>query len=100
MEDRDSAIRDYGTRDQEPPRRFRVTITETLKRTIDVEAGDQHEAEQMASVGWHNSEYILSAEDFVGVNFEAVPVMDGFGSVDDDHRSTFYKTVDATGTSE
>ena len=27
--------------------RFKVTITETLKRTVEVEAADQHEAEQM-----------------------------------------------------
>ena len=77
MEDRDAAIRDYDARDQDPSQRFRVTITETSKRTIEVEAGDQHEAEQIASDGWHNSEYILSAEDFVGVDFEAIPVAEG-----------------------
>ncbi|NBK19622.1 DpnD/PcfM family protein [Anaerotruncus sp. 1XD42-93] len=55
--------------------RFKVTITETLKRTVEVEADDQHEAEQMVSDGWHNSQYILDAEDFVGAAFEAVPVL-------------------------
>lgn len=55
--------------------RFKVTITETLKRTVEVEADDQQEAEQMVSDGWHNSQYILDAEDFVGVAFEAVPVL-------------------------
>lgn len=55
--------------------RFKVTITETLKRTVEVEADDQQEAEQMVSDGWHNSKYILDAEDFVGVAFEAVPVL-------------------------
>lgn len=53
--------------------RFKVTITETLKRTVEVEANDQQEAEQMVSDGWHKSEYILDAEDFVDVAFEAVP---------------------------
>ena len=55
--------------------RFKVTITETLKRTVEVEADDQQEAEQMVSDGWHNSKYILDAEDFVGVAFEIVPVL-------------------------
>lgn len=55
--------------------RFKVTITETLKRTVEVEADDQQEAEQMVSDGWHNSKYILDAENFVDVAFEAVPVL-------------------------
>ena len=55
--------------------RFKVTITETLKRTVEVEADDQQEAEQMVSDGWHNSQYILDAADFVGVAFEAAPVL-------------------------
>ena len=56
--------------------KFMVTITETLKRTVEVEADSQHEAEQIVSDGWHNSKYILGAEDFVDVNFEAKPVID------------------------
>ncbi|MCI8868929.1 MAG: hypothetical protein HFF39_00040 [Lawsonibacter sp.] len=55
--------------------RFKVTITETLKRMVEVEADDMYEAELTVSDGWHNSEYILDAEDFVGVAFEAVPVL-------------------------
>ena len=55
--------------------RFKVTITETLKRTIEVEAGDQHEAEQMVSDGWHDSKYVLGADDFADVEFEAAPVL-------------------------
>ena len=56
-------------------RRFRVTITETLKRSVEVEADSQHEAEQIVSDGWNNSKYILGCEDFVDVNFEAKPVI-------------------------
>lgn len=56
--------------------RFKVTITEALKRTVEVEANDQQEAEQMVSDGWHNSKYILDAEDFVDVEFEAAPVLE------------------------
>ena len=52
--------------------KFMATITETLKRTVEVAATDQHEAEQMVSDGWHNSKYILDADNFVAVEFEAV----------------------------
>ena len=52
----------------------KVTITEILKRTLEVEAGDQHEAEQMVSNGWHDSKYVLGADDFADVEFEAAPV--------------------------
>ena len=58
------------------PRRFKVTITETLKWTIAVDADDQYKAKQMVSDSWRNSEYILGAEDFVAVDFEAVPITD------------------------
>lgn len=57
-------------------KRFRVTIAETLKRTVEVEAEDQHEAVQTVSDGWHNSRYILGSEDFVDVSFEVVPATD------------------------
>lgn len=55
--------------------KFKVTITETLKRTVEVEADNQQQAEQMVSDEWHRSKYILDADDFVDVEFEAVPVM-------------------------
>lgn len=54
--------------------RFKVTITETLKRTVEVEADDLHEAEQIVSDGWHSSKYILGADDFVDAEFEATPI--------------------------
>ena len=43
---------------------YKVRITETLVMTVDV-------AEQIASDNWHNSDYILDADNFVGVEFEA-----------------------------
>ena len=55
--------------------KFKVTITETLKQTVEVEATDRHEAEQTVSDGWHSSKYILYADNFVDVEFEAVTVM-------------------------
>lgn len=54
---------------------YSVTITETLKMMVTVEADDQQQAEQMVSNGWHNSNYILGAENFVDVKFEAVPAV-------------------------
>ncbi|RKJ54314.1 hypothetical protein D7Y09_11600 [bacterium 1XD42-1] len=69
---------DFNTRDtSSPPQRFKVTITETLKMTIEVESEDKYEAEQMVSDNWRKSQYILDADNFVGVTFEAVPVADG-----------------------
>ena len=50
---------------------FEVTITETLKKTVTVHATDRLEAEQIVSDNWRNSDYILDADNFVGVEFEA-----------------------------
>ena len=50
---------------------YKVRITETLAMTVDVEAHSRDEAEQIASDNWHNSDYILDADNFVGVEFEA-----------------------------
>lgn len=77
MENQDAAIRDFNNRDRLPtPQKFRVTITETMERTVEVEADNRQQAEQMVSDGWHDSRYILGSEDFTGVEFEAVPVVD------------------------
>ena len=47
--------------------------TEALEKEVEVEAEDRDEAEQIVSDAWHNSEYILDAEDFKGVTFKAEP---------------------------
>ena len=52
-------------------KRYNVTITETLKIKVEVEAESQDEAEQQVSDEWHCSEFILDADDFVGVSFKA-----------------------------
>ena len=41
-------------RELDHPRKFMVTITETLKRTVEVDADNSHEAEQLVSDGWHD----------------------------------------------
>ena len=78
MEDREAAVRDFYTRDvSSTPQRFKVTITETLKMTVAAKADDKDEAERMVSCNWHDGQYILDADSFTGVTFEAVPVKDG-----------------------
>ena len=75
MEDREAAVEDFNIRDLDTPRKYKVTITEISKMTVEVEADDQQQAEQMVSDGWHRSEYVLDADNFIGVEFEAVPVV-------------------------
>lgn len=56
---------------------FDVTIVETLKMKVTVEADSMEEAEQLVSDGWYRGEYILDAECFEGVEFESEePVID------------------------
>ncbi len=50
---------------------FDVTITENLKKTVQVEANNRNEAEQIVLDNWRNSEYILDSECFSGVEFKA-----------------------------
>ena len=50
---------------------YEVDITETLKTKVFVEADSSEEAEEIVSDGWCKSEYILTAEDFIGVSFKA-----------------------------
>lgn len=68
MENRDAAMRDFNTRDLDA-KPFRVAITETLKLTVEVEAKDRHEAEQIVSDSWRNGEHVLTADNFSGVEF-------------------------------
>ena len=56
-----------------PRNLFEVTIAETLKLTVQIKARNQQEAEQIVSDNWYDSEYILGAENFVDVEFMAVP---------------------------
>lgn len=50
---------------------YKVRITETLVMNVDIEAHSREEAEQIASDNWHRSDYILDADNFIGVDFEA-----------------------------
>ena len=49
---------------------YDVKITETLEKTVTVQASSREEAEEKVNAAWSNSEYILDSEDFVGVDFK------------------------------
>ena len=55
---------------------FDVTVTETLKQIVRVEAHSQEEAEKLVARDWQRQEFILDAENFTYVEFVAVPVED------------------------
>jgi len=52
---------------------YKVTITEKLEMTVEVEAPGRYEAEQLVEQQWNNSDYILDADNFTGVTFKAEP---------------------------
>ena len=53
-------------------KKFDVEITETLQRTVSVEAASRKEAERLVKEAWSNEDYILDSNDFVGVDFKTV----------------------------
>lgn len=48
---------------------YDVKITETLEKTVTVQAASQAEAEEKVEEAWNNSEYVLDSENFVGAKF-------------------------------
>lgn len=52
-------------------KKFDVTITEMLKKTVEVEAESLKEAGQKVNDEWRRGEHILYAENFTEVNFDA-----------------------------
>lgn len=49
---------------------FDVTIVETLKMKVTVEAESLEDAMQIVGDKWYKGDYILDADNFVGVEFE------------------------------
>ena len=49
---------------------YEVVITETLQKTVTVEAESLADARKKVDLGWIRGEYMLDAENFVGVTFE------------------------------
>ena len=77
MTDHEAAVWDFNTRDIALSlQKFTVTITETLKMSVTVEATDLQQATKMVSDGWCNNKYILGSENFAGVDFKAVLISD------------------------
>lgn len=48
-----------------------VTITETLEKQVEVEAEDRLSAEQKVEDQWRSGEYVLTADDFTGMDCQA-----------------------------
>lgn len=48
---------------------YQVEITETLRMTINIEASSAEHAEEMVRKAYGNSDYILDADHFAGVEF-------------------------------
>ena len=61
--------------EQNPLQLFEVTIIETLKHVVEIEAIDQQEAEQIVSDNWQKNECILAANNFLDVEFKVVSVV-------------------------
>ena len=62
---------------------YKVLITETLQKTVVVEAQTEQEAHRRVSDAWKNAEYILDADSFQGVEFHVTGEADGDGSEKD-----------------
>lgn len=50
---------------------YKVTITETSKREVEVEADSRAEAEDIVNDMWYRGEIILDADDFVEMDCSA-----------------------------
>ena len=50
---------------------YKVTITKTREKVVEVEARNKREAEQIVCVEWNDEEYVLDADNFARVNFTA-----------------------------
>ena len=50
---------------------YKVKITETLEKVVEVEARNKREAEQIVCTESQNEKYVLDADNFARVNFTA-----------------------------
>lgn len=50
---------------------YRVTITETLKFSVDIDADSAETAERIAEQNWKEGDYIIDSAHFAGVEFHA-----------------------------
>ena len=62
---------------QSEKKEYKVLITETLQKTVIVEAASESEAHKRAEDAWKNAEYLLDEENFQGVEFHVFGESDG-----------------------
>lgn len=51
---------------------FYISVTETLKKTVEVRAEDKYEAIQKVSDAYHDEQIVLDSDDYVDVDFDDV----------------------------
>lgn len=56
-------------------KKFDVKITEILQKNVEIEAKNYEEAERIARERWEKSEYVLGADDFKTVDYNAVETL-------------------------
>ena len=61
-----------------PDMKYKVTIRETLERTVEVEANSTQEAESSVRQDYHNSIIVLDDGDYVDTWFEVKPIIERY----------------------
>lgn len=56
-------------------KQYNVTITETLQRTITIEAENEQEAEMQVTDKYYNGDIVLDSSDFVKVTFDSERIL-------------------------
>lgn len=55
-------------------KKYYITITETLERTIEIIANDEDEAKDTAEKQYKNGEIILDYEDIIDINYSTYKI--------------------------
>ena len=61
-----------------PDMKYKVTIRETLERTVEVEANSVQEAESSVRQDYHNSIIVLDDGDYVDTCFQVKPIIERY----------------------
>ena len=57
-------------------KKFTVEITETLRKSVTVEAYDERDAYNKVREAWKKCEYVLDADDFLEAGFQVMGLAD------------------------
>ncbi len=57
-------------------KKFTVEITETLRKSVTVEAYDERDAYSKVREAWKKCEYVLDADDFLEAGFQIMGLAD------------------------